>query len=219
MDGNFDKDGNSNERNDAARFHGELNTVIISRNKLKAPYFSKGFPISVNFGRIGKDISDTLLTAVDVFNNEYLNLPAISKRNISVSSNTVTNIRYIPYDNDVIGSSKRCILNKLRLGDPNIPEQARNNLYNYIRVARITARALGTLLWTIDQGKAVIGMDDGVTYASLGLTTRLRQPGLRALDERQLFTVTYLQNFCADPENNYDKLKPYIEMEVSGRTL
>lgn len=218
MNGEFDKDGNLNRENDAARFHGELNTVIISRNKLKAPYFSNHYPIAVNFARIGKDIADTLLTAIDVFNHEYLNAPTISKRNISYASNTLTNIRYIPYDNDVIGSSKRCILNKLRLGDPNIPESARNNLYNHVRVARITARALESLLWTIDQNRPVGGIDR-VTYEDMGLKFRHRLPGLRALNERQLFTVTYLQNFCADPDNNYDKLKPYIEMEVSGRTL
>lgn len=219
MNGDFDRDGYSNIWNDAARFSTELNAVILSRNKLKAPYFSRNYPLAVNFARLGRDVADTLLSIVDEFNQEYLiKAEIVRSKGGNQGAAALKDIRYIPYGNSVAGESKRCLLNKLRLRDPNLPQRAKDDLYHEINVARLTARALGSLLFMIDNEKRITGMGR-VTYVALGLKQRLRQPGLRRLDEQQLFAVVYMQNYCAEMDQNYVKLKPYIELEVSRRSM
>lgn len=216
MSGDFDRGAYSNAWNDAVRYNTELNTVILSRDKLKAPYFSREYPLAVNFARLGRDMVDTLLKIVDEFNEDYKVKAEIVRARGPVHSGPLKDIRFIPYGDAVAGDSKRCLVNKLQLRNQKLPQETLDNLYNEIRVARIATRSLDSLIYMIDNGKHVTGMGK-VTFKDLGLTKRLRQPGLRQLDERQLYSVAYMQNFCSEMDQNYAKLKPFIELEVSGR--
>lgn len=218
MHGDFDRESFAHIWNKAARYNTEMNTVILSRDKMKGAYFSRKYPLAVNFARLGRDIAHTLLNVVDEINQDYLIKSEIVRSKGGVHTGALKDIRYIPYGNTVAGESKRCILNKLNLRDPKLPQRTQDNLYNEVRVARMAARALESLLWMIDHGKHVTGMGK-VTFAELGLKQRLRQPGLRQLDELQLFSVAYMQNFCAETDHNYAKLKPFIELEVSRRSM
>lgn len=219
MHGDFDREPFSSLWNGAARYSTELNTIIVSRNKVKSPYFSRKYPLAVNFARFGRDITDTLLNIVEEMNQEYLiKSEIVRSKGKVVQSGVLKDIRYIPYGNTVTGESKRCILGKLNMRDPKLPQRTQDSLYNQVRVARMTSRALGSLLRMIDNGKHVTGMGK-VSFAELGLKERLRQPGLRQLDELQLFSVAYMQNFCAETDQNYAKLKPFIELEVSRRSM
>lgn len=204
--------------NTAARYNTELNTVILSRNKLQSPYFSRNYPLPVNFARIGRDMTDTLVNVVEEMNQEYLiKSEIVRSKGGAAQTGALKNIRYIPYGNTVAGESKRCILNKLNLRQPKVPKRAQDDLYNQIRVARITTRALNGLRQAIDSGNET-GIEK-VKFADLGLKRRLRQPGLRQLDELQMFSVAFMQNYCAEMDPNYAKLKPFIEQEVSRRSM
>lgn len=218
MNGDFDRPSYTNIWNEAAKYNTELNTVILSRNKLKSPYFSRKYPLAVNFARLGKDITDTLLNIVAEINKDYEIKSEIVRSRGGAQSGALTDIRYMTYGNKVEGESKRCILNKLNLRDPKVPQKTKDNLYKQVRVARITTRALASLLYMIDNGKHVTGMGK-VSFADLGIKKRMRQAGLRQLDEYQLFSVAYMQNYCSEADQNYAKLKPYIELEVSRRSL
>ena len=219
MQGDFDRGDRTSIWNDAVQYSAQLNAVIVSRNKLKAPYFSRNYPLSVNFARIGRGMTDTLLNVVEELNQDYLIKSEIVRSRGGVQpGGDLKDIKYIPYGNTVTGDSKRCLLNKLNLKDPKMPKRALDQLYNQIRVARVTSRALQSLVYMIDNNKKMASMEK-VTYEDLGLRNRLRQPGLRQLDEQQLFTVAYMQNFCAETDLNYAKWKPYIEQEVSRRSM
>lgn len=221
MHGDFDRgDHQIKTRSNAARHNTQLNTVILSRNKLKSPYFSRKYPLAVNFARLGRDLADTLLKMVEEINEDYEIKSAIvrSKGQAQAQGGALKDIRFIPYGNTVDGDSRRCIENKLNLRSQKLPQEAMDNLYNEIIVARITTRALSTLLYMIDDGKQATGMGK-VTFDNLELKRRLRQPGLRQLDEAQLFAVAYMQNFCAEADQHYAKLKPFVELEVSRRSM
>lgn len=204
--------------NDAVRFNIQLNTVIVSRNKLRSPHFSVKYPLAINFARLGRDIADTLLSVVDVINQDYLIKSEIVRSKGQVQTGPLKDIRYIPYGNTVAGDSKRCVINKTGMRDPKLPQHSLDNLYHHIRVARITARALAALIQKIDSDQPDPSLGK-ITYGDLGLTKRMRQPGLREFDELQLYSVAYMQNYCAEADLNYGKWKPYIELELPRRSL
>lgn len=46
-----------------------------------------------------------------------------------------------------------------------------------------------------------------------------RQPGLRKLDDHQLFSLTYLQRHCSGHHENYKTFKPFVENQISEYEL
>lgn len=212
----FDAQENGGVWNDVVKFSPELNTVILSRSHLKAPYFDAKYPVAVDFARIGRDFADTLLNALEVFNREYLKQPRIAKRNVTLPSNGSPNLRYIPYGNDIIGESLRCVMRQVHLRDQQLPDSIEKDVYHRIRVARLTARTYASFVRLISENRRVSApeLDDTISYEALGLRQQQRQPGLRQLDGQQLFGLAYMQDYCAVIGKNYEKIKPYTENEV-----
>lgn len=60
-------------------------------------------------------------------------------------------------------------------------------------------------------------LHDTVTYDLFDLRQRKRQPGLRSLDDMQLFSLVYLQRYCSATDGNYNVYKAFVEMEIAAR--
>lgn len=222
MSRSFDENDRDALWNDVVKFNPELNVIILSRSKLQSPYFNTKYPVSVNFARIGRDFADTMLNAIDTFNKEYMKQPRIAKRNITLSSNTNTNIKFIPYGNDVLGDSLRCVENKIPIpGDHNIPDSVIRNLHHQIRQTKLTARSFKSFLKHLDDNRRIEASEisEKVSFDTVGLRNRKRQPGLRQYNDEQLFALTYLQNFCAVASQSYDRIKPFTEDAIPNRDL
>lgn len=58
-------------------------------------------------------------------------------------------------------------------------------------------------------------LPDLLTYDRFDLRSSKRQPGLRELDDSQLFALATLQSHCGRSPVGYAELKPFVEARLS----
>lgn len=100
-----------------------------------------------------------------------------------------------------------------------MPQSAKNSLISDLSSGRFTSNCLAEFLRLMEASQPVPDSElpDTVTYDLFDLRQRNRQPGLRALDDMQLFSLAYMQRFCSSTDGNYDSFKAFVEREIAAR--
>ncbi|XP_032593845.1 protein gone early isoform X2 [Drosophila grimshawi] len=194
-------------------YSNKLNMLLISRVLVKNNYYDYRYPVSVNFARIGTDILETL---IDNFATFLLQFNAQS----SELSDAVPEIEYAQPDVGCLTAGQPPRLgHELRA----LSVDALKSFHVTLSAARTAARALSSFVTAIDAGSAIegAGIDQVATYDALGLTRRLRVPGLRSFNENELFTLAYMQQHCSTPiaDKDYARIKPHVERQLAERYL
>ncbi|XP_058444866.1 protein gone early [Malaya genurostris] len=173
-----------------------LNMIIISREKTREPYFHYKYPISLNFARLGADISlvihDTINTLTEQFRNTETNQP-----------------KHI-LDNVFDDEAQQCMTKILphSFHPTRISNASKLHLYLELSAGSMLRQAFGTLLAKIDRNERIFESEisEKTTYDVLGLRQWRRQAGLRRYDQQQLFSLAYLQKHCAVPDSGAIRL-------------
>lgn len=167
----------------------------------------------MNFARIGTDILEALIDNFSTF------LLQFNTQSTDISD-AAPEIRYAQPD-----------VNCLAAGQPprlvhELNELSSNALKSFhvtLSAARTAARALSNFVNAIDAGSAIqgSGIDQANTYEALGLTRRLRIPGLRSFNENELFTLSYMQQHCSTTiaDKDYARIKPLVESQLAESYL
>ncbi|XP_022211833.2 protein gone early isoform X2 [Drosophila obscura] len=197
----------------AIAYSNKLNMLLVSRVLISSSYYDYRYPVSVNFARIGTDILEAL---IENFSTFLLQFNAQS----SDLSDAVPEIQYAQPD-----------VNCLAAGQPprlthelnELSSTALKSFHVTLSAARTAARALSSFVTAIDAGSAIqgSGIDQVNTYKALGLTRRLRVPGLRSFNENELFTLAYMQQHCSTTiaDKDYARIKPHVESQLAERYL
>ncbi|XP_055588245.1 protein gone early [Uranotaenia lowii] len=176
-----------------------LNMLIISKQKVRQPYFHHKFPISVNFARLGSDISlvihDAINTLTEQFAQTAKDQPKQTLENVFDEEAQECISRIIPH---IFHPSK-------------VSNSSKLDLYLELSAGSLLSQAFGTLLDKIDRNERIFESDipEKSTYEAMGLRHNRRQPGLRKYDEQQLFSLALLQKHCATEDSavvRYNKL-------------
>lgn len=99
-----------------------------------------------------------------------------------------------------------------------IPAGAKENVNAAVISGRFAAKALRNFVENIDGNKPIMYADDmanELSYDVLGLKTQHRQPGLRSLEDMQLYALAYMQQHCSVHHKDFDQLKPFIDDEIA----
>ncbi|XP_060663119.1 protein gone early isoform X1 [Drosophila nasuta] len=194
-------------------YSNKLNMLLISRVLVNNNYYDYRYPVAINFARIGTDILETLINNLSVF------LLQFNAQGTDISD-AVPEIEYAQPD-----------VNCLAAGQPphlawelrQMSQEALKSFHVTLSAARTAARALSSFVSAIDAGNAIqgAGIDQVVTYDALGLTQRLRVPGLRSYNENELFTLAYMQQHCSTSiaDKDYARIKPHVERQLAERYL
>lgn len=192
-----------------------LNMLIISRNILFSQYYDYRYPPAVNFARIGNDILQVLIDTISIFVEQY------RSNNIEIGDENESLVNLAKFDLNCLRSyHTKAVGDYMNLDND---EQAVKSLKTVLSATKIAGRALSTFITAIDGGEEITGaaFDSDRTYELLGLTKRLRLPGLRSYNDNELFTLAYMQRHCSVPlsGNNYNRIKPYVEQKFSENYL
>ncbi|XP_055623689.1 protein gone early isoform X2 [Toxorhynchites rutilus septentrionalis] len=176
-----------------------LNMVIISRQKLREPYFHIKYPLSLNFARLGSDISLVIQDAINTFAEQLKNIEGDKSQHFGLSSARLGNI--------FSKQAQRCVTNvpSVPKGTPKdrqlerIGNVNRLNLYLEVSSVGMLTRAFETLVEKIHRNERIFesAISEKTTYELLGLRERHLQPGLRKYSEQQLYALAYMQKHCA----------------------
>lgn len=168
---------------------------------------------AVNFARIGTDILEALINNFPTF------LLQFNAQSTDISD-AVPEIEYAKPDISCLSVGQPPhLVHELRTFSP----EALKSFHVTLSAARTAARALSSFVTAIDAGTAIqgAGIDQAVTYEALGLTRRLRVPGLRSYNENELFTLAYMQQHCSTTiaDKDYARIKPHVERQLAERYL
>ncbi|ETN65823.1 hypothetical protein AND_002397 [Anopheles darlingi] len=190
-----------------------LNMVLISRQRLRQPYFSHHYPISVNFARLGADIAFSLQSAIHTLIEQY--------RNVELASGAhQQQLRQNVLDEEAQNCMPRSLIQGFfaTAGSGRLMNETRLNLYLGLSAVTVLTRAFGTLLGKIERNERIYEADilEQTTYEMLGLSRQpsLRLPGLQPYDEQQLFTLAYLQRHCTADYSRHRLTKLLIEHDI-----
>ncbi|KAL1401977.1 hypothetical protein pipiens_006283, partial [Culex pipiens pipiens] len=166
-----------------------LNMVIIAKEKTREPYFHYKYPLSLNFARLGADISLVIHDAVNTLAEQFGNVEA---------SRQPRHIRENVFDEE----AQKCMTKKLQsiyLNTAHISNATKLHSYLELASTSMLAQSFQSLLEKIARNERlpVADIPEKSTYASLGLRHFRRQPGLQRYDEQQLFALAFLQRHCA----------------------
>ncbi|KAL7744902.1 hypothetical protein ACLKA6_007179 [Drosophila palustris] len=194
-------------------YSNKLNMLLISRVLVNNNYYDYRYPVAVNFARIGTDILETLIDNLSVF------LLQFNAQGADISD-AVPEIEYAQPDVACLSAGQPPQLgHELR----QMSLEALKSFHVTLSAARTAARALSSFVSAIDAGNAIqgAGIDQVVTYEALGLTRRLRVPGLRSYNENELFTLAYMQQHCSTTiaDKDYARIKPHVERQLAERYL
>ncbi|XP_055915562.1 protein gone early [Eupeodes corollae] len=183
-----------------------LNMILISKHLSQSKYYDYRYPIPVNFARVGADIVEKLIETVSIFENQY----RFSSKSSSDSM-----------EESVFKINAHCMEDVT--GDIELSENALSSFHTIMSAARITAKALTRFIESIDGAAPITGasIDPSLTYENLQLTNRKRLPGLRSLNENELFTLAYMQKHCSTPiaDKDYARIKPHVEKKLAEMHL
>ncbi|XP_052856396.1 protein gone early isoform X1 [Drosophila gunungcola] len=193
---------------EAIAYSNKLNMLLVSRVLISSNYYDYRYPVAVNFARIGTDILETL---IDNFSTFLLQFNTQS----SDISDAVPEIRYAQPDvNCLAAGQPPRLVHELN----DLSSSALKSFHVTLSAARTAARALSSFVGAIDAGSAIqgSGIDQVNTYEALGLTRRLRVPGLRSFNENELFTLAYMQQHCSTTiaDKDYARIKPHVESQL-----
>lgn len=165
---------------------------------------------AVNFARIGTDILETLIDSLSTFLLQF---------NADIGD-SVPEIEYAQPDISCLTAGQPPHLaHELR----QLSVEALKSFHVTLSAARTAARALSSFVTAIDAGTAIqgAGINQVVTYEALGLTQRLRVPGLRSFNENELFTLAYMQQHCSTTiaDKDYARIKPHVERQLAESYL
>lgn len=106
-----------------------------------------------------------------------------------------------------------------RHSDPKIPQTAKNSLVSDVTSGQFVSDSLAEFLRFMETSKPIQDSElpDTVTYDLFNLRQTKRQPGLRAFDDMQLFSLAYMQRFCSNTNAYYKNYKAFVEMEIPAR--
>lgn len=194
-------------------YSNKLNMLLISRILVNNNYYDYRYPVAVNFARIGTDILETLINNLSIF------LLQFNAQGTDISD-IVPEIQYAQPDVNCLSAGQPPHLaHELR----QMSQEALKSFHVTLSAARTAARALSSFVTAIDAGNAIqgAGIDQVVTYEALGLTQRLRIPGLRSFNENELFTLAYMQQHCSTTiaDKDYARIKPHVERQLAERYL
>ncbi|XP_017851911.1 protein gone early isoform X2 [Drosophila busckii] len=194
-------------------YSNKLNMLLVSRVVTKSNYYDYRYPVAVNFARIGTDILETLINNFPTF------LLQFNAQSVDVSD-VPAEIEYAQPDvNCLTAGQPPRLAHELR----QLSQEALKSFHVTLSAARTAARALSSFVSAIDAGSAIqgAGIDQAVTYEALGLTRRLRVPGLRSFNENELFTLAYMQQHCSTSiaDKDYARIKPHVERQLAERYL
>ncbi|KAH8357459.1 hypothetical protein KR084_006253 [Drosophila pseudotakahashii] len=197
----------------AIAYSNKLNMLLVSRVLISSSYYDYRYPVAVNFARIGTDILEALIDNFSTF------LLQFNTQSTDISDAAPE----IPYP--------RPDVNCLAAGQPprlvhelnELSSSALKSFHVTLSAARTAARALSSFVNAIDAGSAIqgSGIDQVNTYEALGLTRRLRVPGLRSFNENELFTLAYMQQHCSTTmaDKDYARIKPLVESQLAESYL
>ncbi|XP_023166573.2 protein gone early isoform X1 [Drosophila hydei] len=194
-------------------YSNKLNMLLISRVLVNNNYYDYRYPVAVNFARIGTDILEALINNFPTF------LLQFNAQSTDISD-AVPEIEYAKPDISCLSAGQPPhLVHELRTFSP----EALKSFHVTLSAARTAARALSSFVTAIDAGTAIqgAGIDQAVTYEALGLTRRLRVPGLRSYNENELFTLAYMQQHCSTTiaDKDYARIKPHVERQLAERYL
>ncbi|KAH8259078.1 hypothetical protein KR038_005784 [Drosophila bunnanda] len=203
----------------AISYSNKLNMLLVSKILISSNYYDYRFPVAVNFARIGTDILEALIDNFSVFLLQF-------NTQSSDISDAVPEIKYAQPDVNCLATSAA----SLEGGSPRLAHELNELSSNALKgfhvtlsAARTAARALSTFVSAIDAGSAIqgSGIDQVNTYEALGLTRRLRVPGLRSFNENELFTLAYMQQHCSTTmaDKDYARIKPHVESQLAESYL
>lgn len=187
------------------------------------------FSRSINFARIGFDISQALLEATFLFGEQYkaqqysqnygTTGESLKNRKFSTESTDCFERLILLYQINVwtISIFKNTLSCRyIDETDRDIPYDARISLLSQILSGRFALNALNTFLHNVHTNTPIPEaiLQDGLSYTQLGLQTDKRQAGLRQYDHGQLFSLAFMQRSCGYSHGDYYEYKPYIEGEV-----
>ncbi|KAH8278155.1 hypothetical protein KR018_005339 [Drosophila ironensis] len=194
-------------------YSNKLNMLLISKVLLSSSYYDYRYPVAVNFARIGTDILEALIDNFPTF------LLQFNAQSMDIGD-AAPEIHYAQPD-----------VNCLAAGQPprlahelnELSSSALKSFHVTLSAARTAARALSSFVGAVDAGSAIqgAGIDQVNTYEALGLTRRLRVPGLRSFNENELFTLAYMQQHCSTTiaDKDYARIKPHVESQLAERYL
>lgn len=173
----------------------------------------------MNFARIGTDILEALIDNFSVFLLQF-------NTQSSDISDAVPEIKYAQPDVNCLAATAAAEEG----GSPRLAHElnelsssALKGFHVTLSAARTAARALSSFVSAIDAGSAIpgSGIDQVTTYEALGLTRRLRVPGLRSFNENELFTLAYMQQHCSTTmaDKDYARIKPHVESQLAESYL
>lgn len=168
-----------------------LNMVIISKEKTREPYFHYKYPLSLNFARLGADISLVIHDAVNTLAEQFRNVETSLPRHI--------------LENVFDEEAQKCMTKKLSsvyLNTAHISNATKLHSYLELSATSLLSASFQSLLDKITRNERIYVADipEKSTYETLGLRTPRRQPGLQRYDEQQLFALAFLQKHCAVPD-------------------
>ncbi|KAJ6637055.1 Protein gone early [Pseudolycoriella hygida] len=185
----------------------DLNMIIVSKRAVERPYFHHKYPIAVNFARIGMEISKSLLKAVFFIGTQYKDELYATHKLVNVTKTAFS-----------LGDTSCLEGFFCRKPDDEIPQRAKDLFVLEVTSGRFTFKCFKEFLQLIDANQPIPSseLDDAVTYDLLNLRQGKRQPGLRAFDNMQLFSMVYMQNYCSLLNGHYEPFKAFVEMEATA---
>uniref|UniRef100_A0A336M5P6 CSON009438 protein n=1 Tax=Culicoides sonorensis TaxID=179676 RepID=A0A336M5P6_CULSO len=180
----------------AVRYSSNLNKLLIQDNLLRHNYFDTEIPLSINFARIGTDIAEALIEAVQTLSHRY--------------SNDVRSSKPLPYGAIIESQTTKCLKLPKPLGI--LPIDAQRTQLISLSAVKLTKTALIQVLHKLKKQEI-----DVFQYFGHHLTNGdfQRLPSLRKYDAHQLFDLTLMQRHCSYANIKYKRLKPFIENVLS----
>ncbi|XP_037937155.1 protein gone early isoform X2 [Teleopsis dalmanni] len=194
-------------------YSNKLNMLIISRSIALSNYYDYRFPIPINFARIGSDILEVLIDILPIFVEQFR-----ENEDYFTIENSSEKIDIGKVDIDCLTAAEETQEDFEKLSKTTM-----NSFHNTLSAAKISARALSTFIEAIDASNPIMGasIEPKVTYENLRLTQRHRLPGLRALNDNELYTLAYMQKHCSIliADKDYARIKPHVEQTLAERHL
>ncbi|XP_063704868.1 protein gone early [Culicoides brevitarsis] len=174
------------------RYSSNLNTLVMQDNLLRHNYFNKDIPISINFARVGTDIAEALVEAIQTLSHRY--------------SNDVQSSKPLPYGTVIEEQTTRCL--KLATPFGVLPIDAQRAQLVSLSATKLTKTAI-----TVALNKLKTKDDRSVAQFGHHLSDgdHERLPSLQKYDAHQLFDFVLLQRHCSSAALSYKKLKPFVE--------
>ncbi|XP_053698382.1 protein gone early [Sabethes cyaneus] len=177
-----------------------LNMLIISREKTREPYFHHKYPLAINFGRLGGDISLVIHDAINTLTEQFRNTETDQPKHI--------------LENVFDEEAQKCIPKVLppSFNPTRISNDSKLHLYLELSASSLLTQAFGTLLDKINRNERIFesAISEKTTYDVLGLRHWRRQAGLRRYDQQQLFALAQLQRHCAVPDSGAVRLSKLL---------